>query len=381
MQPAPMDPSAMQMGAAVQGGHYGVMPSPPADDADFEQRKGGFMQLFQSPQFRAALMQFGAQMMQPMSIMETPASHVANALTSGMAAGGRAQTEIEAEQQRQQELLLKQRGLDIQQQQADTSAEGVKVQREGVDVQRQGVEQQGEYQRGQLSNEGRRLGIEEQKADNDTQLMEAQIAKMEGDLEVARRNGASSEVIASSTQTLNQAKARYYDALAKNPTGSAATQEINLISTAFQKKFGLGKEEADLAAAQWAKTSAGKSEPDRVLEVMKVLSGTLAGMKMNPAELQAKAQEVVKGIGGLDITATPEVITGGDPSNMPPPGISAPPAVQNMLKASPGAQVIKQEPRTMKGGGQGIVYTIKLADGTTGYAVVDANGNLVTGKK
>lgn len=96
-------------------------PGPPASVAEYEQRRQGWLEFLQRPDTRAALLQAGTYLLQPVPPGQTAVGHLGGAIALGAEASGRV-GEREAEQAAlANELRLREAGLGLQ-------AKGVAVQ-------------------------------------------------------------------------------------------------------------------------------------------------------------------------------------------------------------------------------------------------------------
>lgn len=123
----------LSFGNIAQGYPGGMAPNPNATAQQQEEYRAGWMDTFQRPEVRAALLQFGLQAMQPVGIQQTGPGALAGAVGAGAEAydtsvkNQQAQAQAATENQRAEEALNVQRSqvdaqLAGQQNQAEMSA-------------------------------------------------------------------------------------------------------------------------------------------------------------------------------------------------------------------------------------------------------------------
>lgn len=256
-----MVPQDAGMGAAIGQDTYGVQHGPPADDAEFVQRKEGFNQFLAQPQVRAFLLQAAASMLSPRQQGESDMSHVINGVTQGAAAAGRVNTN----QEKSADDAAK---LAIEQQRANTGDRSVDVQGRSVDVQDKSVENTILRDKEASSDTTRRTNILSDQADTAAQNAADELRLKEQQLEIEREKLNNEAGILKATQEVNHAKANYYNAAAGAQNGTGKASELKFIAGAIKAK-NPNMSDADAVLQAQAVTS-GTTRADRVQKMFKI---------------------------------------------------------------------------------------------------------------
>ena len=366
------------LGMAITAPNTGVIEGPPASQEEFEQWKQGFLEYFQRPEVRAALMQFGTQLAQPRSVLQSPLGHLQSAVASGAQAAGKVGTE----QQRMAEEAAK---LDVQNRQVDVQSRGVDVQNRNAGT----AEVNAETEQGRLAetirsnqigeqHEGTRLSIDADRVD-----VEAERVRLaEETLNFEKSQAGNDAGVKAAQARLADAQARYYDAKAKNPGDSADIQYINTMVAAMREiNPQMTEAEATVKAAEFAKGLGGMSTAAPATEIYTTLRENTFG-EVDDAKLLEKAKQMAQQFetgGGLMAGTVPP--TGTPPptaAGTPPPAaattpqgnnISLPPDIAPKVQASVGmgGQFVGVEMKTLKGGGTIPIFMVKNARGEIEY--------------
>lgn len=156
-----------------------------------------------SEQNRAALLQTGLSLMQPVQPGQSQFGHIASSIGEGLGAAGRTEARLRAEELAQQKLDREMSADELERQ--------IKI--AGLELDRADSASLGEQRRAGIANDRARLGIEQAKLGNDTRLTEAQIANYqsqsdtrEGGLDLKRSAEAARQQAAAEKQAFEQEK-------------------------------------------------------------------------------------------------------------------------------------------------------------------------------
>ncbi len=278
------------IGQALQGPTGGIIEGPPRDENERAQRKQGWMEMFQKPEVQAALMQFGANVTQPLMPGQSQAGHFSSALASGAGAAGRARQLQQAEETQQKTTELEERKVSATEQQAEASSKLATTKAEQlprqVDVAEKHAEasttqaaaSQTQAQTQALAEQRRQEMVEFEKKNlsADTQAKLANIGT-----DRIRANAA--RISAENDQALIEARKNYYEAQAQLQEASArkiergdddkgATQVyVESIADALKANYKaqgieVTDDQAFLEATKFAQSAPGKTKQEWTAE-------------------------------------------------------------------------------------------------------------------
>lgn len=112
------------------------------------------------PEMRAALIQFGSNILQPVAPGDTAAGLFGRSIASGATAAGRVQQQEQQREQQQAELGLREREVAAREEGVDVRREQVDVQREGIQAQLQGIRERISAEKRQFKTENGSKALE-----------------------------------------------------------------------------------------------------------------------------------------------------------------------------------------------------------------------------